>query len=127
MLPITSLYAGILGLVLLVLSFRVIAVRRSARISLGAGGNPVLERRIRSHANFCEFAPLILLLLALAELGGAMDGTWLYALGGALVVGRVAHPFGIEGAGMNFRLIGMISTFSALIGLSLGLLVRALG
>lgn len=124
-LPVTSLYAALLALVLLALSARVIAIRRAQRISVGAGGDKTLEIRMRSHANFCEYVPFILLLLAMLELGG-LPAQGLHGLGGALVVARVAHPFGMEGAGLIFRMVGMLLTFAVLIIATLALLAQAL-
>ena len=122
-LPITSLFAALLALLLVVLSFRVIGVRRSAQVSLGTGGNATLEKRCRSQGNFCEYVPLALGLLALLEVGGAGQTT-LYALGGGLLVARLAHPLGIEGAGMLFRILGATGTFTVLL-IEAVLLLRA--
>ena len=55
--PITSLYSGIIGLLLVILSARVILTRRRLRISLGSGGDAVLERRIRAQGNLAEYVP----------------------------------------------------------------------
>jgi len=126
-LPVTTLATGLLGLLLVVLSFRVIAVRRAGQVSLGTGGNPLLEKRMRSHANFCEYVPFCLLLLGLLEAGGALPAPALQALAALLVVARLAHPFGLEGAGMAFRMVGMIGTFSVVIIGALALLAQALG
>jgi hypothetical protein len=122
-LPITSLFTALLALLLLVLSFRVIGIRRAEKISLGTGGSATLEKRCRSHANFCEFVPMALLLLGLLEAGGAEAAT-LYGLGGLLLVARLAHPLGIEGAGLIFRMIGMLGTFAVLV-VGAALLLRA--
>ena len=53
--PITALYAGLLGLLILVLAFRVVAVRRATEIGLGDGGNALLLSRIRIHGNAAEY------------------------------------------------------------------------
>ncbi len=47
--PVTALYAGLLGLLMLILSFRVVAVRRATSIGLGDGGDALLLSRIRIH------------------------------------------------------------------------------
>jgi uncharacterized membrane protein YecN with MAPEG domain len=126
-LPVTTLTAGLLGLLLVVLSFRVIAVRRASQVSLGSGGNPLLEKRMRSHANFCEYVPFCLVLLGLAEAGAMLPALALQGLAALLVVARLSHPFGLEGAGMAFRMIGMIGTFTVVIAGALTLLLRSLG
>jgi uncharacterized membrane protein YecN with MAPEG domain len=42
---VTSIYAGLLALLFVVLSLRVIGFRRSARVALGDGSNANLMRR----------------------------------------------------------------------------------
>jgi uncharacterized membrane protein YecN with MAPEG domain len=73
------------------LSFRVIRHRRSARVALGSGGDARLERAIRAHANFAEYVPFAVLLLVLAELGGAWP-VLLHGLGALLVVAGLTPP-----------------------------------
>lgn len=94
--PITTFYAGIIGLLLLALSYQVVRNRRRAGVSLGSGDDRDLERAIRAHGNLIEYAPLILLLMALVEAGGASP--WLiHGCGGLLVVSRVSHATGLMG------------------------------
>ena len=64
---ITALYASLLAPLFILLSVRVIGARRSARVPVGDGGNTVLLRRMRVQANFAEYVPFALLLMALAE------------------------------------------------------------
>lgn len=66
-LPITTGYAALLALLLLALSMRVVDGRRRFGVNLGDGGNAAMQRRIRAHANFIEYVPLLLILLALLE------------------------------------------------------------
>jgi len=94
--PITTFYAGIIGLLLLTLSYHVVRNRWRAGVSLGAGEDRDLERAIPAHANLTEYAPIILLLMALVEAGGASP--WLiHGCGGLLVVSRVLHAAGLAG------------------------------
>ncbi len=113
---VTPLYAGILTLVFVVLSFRVIRGRYAARAALGDGGDRRLLRRQRVHANFAEYVPLALILMALIELQRGLGWT-LHAIGLALLIGRLAHAYGVsqEPETMRFRQIGMILTFAALV------------
>jgi hypothetical protein len=122
--PITGLYAGLLTLVFVVLSFRVIKQRRQARVGIGSGDDALLLRRMRVHANFAEYVPLALLLMALLESQRA-NAVLLHGLGSALVVGRLVHAVGVSQAKENFnlRVTGMILTFSVLITGSLACLV----
>lgn len=111
----TPVYAAILALLFIVLSFRVIGLRRSAGVALGDGGNSALLRSRRVHENFAEYAPLSLLLMALAELQHLPD--WLmHVLGILLLLGRTAHAFGVgcEPELPKARVLGMALTFAAL-------------
>lgn len=86
---ITPLYAGLLAIWFLVLSYRVIQ-KRGSGINLGDGGNEEMLRRIRGHGNFSEYVPIILIMLGMLELGGAQ--AWLlHVLGATLVVSRLMH------------------------------------
>lgn len=114
-LSVTPLYAGILALLYAVLTYRVILARRAGGVSLGDGGDAELERRIRAHGNFAEYAPLCMVLLIVLELGSAE--AWLLHVGGLLlVVGRSAHAVAISRAIGVLRVFGMVSTLTVLIG-----------
>ena len=63
-LPITTFLAGIMGLLLVVLSARVISARWAES---GDGGSGIIERRMRGQANFTEYVPVALVLFALLE------------------------------------------------------------
>ena len=93
--PITALYAGLLGLMFLALELPIGLLRTRTNTSLGDGGNADLTVAIRRHANFVEHVPLALLLMALLELNGASH-MLLAILGTALVIARLMHPFGLD-------------------------------
>lgn len=93
--PITALYAAPLALLFIFLSVRVIAFRRSAKVAVGDGGDKILLRRMRVHANFAEYVPIALILMALAESQHA-PAMLLHALGTALVLGRCVHAYGVS-------------------------------
>ena len=114
--PITALYAGLLGLLMLILAFRVVAVRRATSIGLGDGGNALLFSRIRIHGNAAEYVPLALVLMLLLEINGASAG-WLHVLGIALVIGRLAHAQGLTlSSGVSpGRLIGNVLTWAVIL------------
>ena len=90
--PITMLYAGALALVLLVLSIRAIQARGQTKVFMGDGGNELMLRRMRGMANFVEYVPMILILMALLELRGLAPWV-LHALGATLLVGRLLHGY----------------------------------
>jgi len=127
-LPATALYVGLCGVMLVVLSIRVIALRRRYRIGIGDGGRDDLGRAVRVHANFVEYTPLALLALAAVELGGFP--VWLvHALGVALVAGRLLHAQGLtQSIGTSFgRFLGMLLTFGVLLIASALCLAAAFG
>jgi uncharacterized protein len=91
---ITALYGGLLGLLYLVLCWLVVDRRRKSRVGLGTGGDAALERAVRVHGNFAEYAPIFLVLMLVAELGGASAGL-LHGLGTAFVLARLGHAYGL--------------------------------
>ena len=123
---ITALYAAALALVLTVLSVRVIAVRRRLRIAVGDGGDDMLARRIRAHANFTEYVPLALILMLSSEVAGA-PAWMLHALGVALVVGRGTHAWSLSAHSIPGRTIGMTLTFIVLVGGAVMAVAAAVG
>jgi uncharacterized membrane protein YecN with MAPEG domain len=119
MLIVTTLIACILAALFINLSFAVIRLRRHHKVGLGSGGVDDLERAIRAQANFTEYVPIALILLACLEFNGAP--LWQIAiLGIALVAGRVIHAKGINQPPPHFsnRVIGMRLTITALIMLA---------
>jgi uncharacterized membrane protein YecN with MAPEG domain len=91
---ITSGYAALLALVFVALSARVVADRVTFKVNHGDGGNIRLNRRIRAHANFAEYVPFILFLVALLEARATSRFT-IHALLLPLLIARIAHPFGM--------------------------------
>jgi len=92
---ITTLYAGILGLISIALAAKAGALRGRTKISIGDGGNQELLLAIRRHGNFTEYVPLSLILIALLEMNG-VQALAVHALGATLVVSRVAHAVGLK-------------------------------
>ena len=111
---ITALYAGLLALLLFVLSARVIAVRRALGVALGDGEDKRLALRIRAQANFVEYTPIALLLILLAELLGTA-GWLIHALGITLLFGRSVHAWSMASGNLRARVTGMLCTFAVLI------------
>ena len=93
----TALYAALLALVYLGLSGWVMGSRVSDNVLLGDGGDASLLKRVRTHANFSEYVPLALILIALLEAGGGGHGL-VQGLLIALLVGRILHPIGMFAA-----------------------------
>ncbi len=124
---IAGIYAGLCGVLLVVLYLRISQRRLSAKIGLGTGGDDELERRVRAHGNFIESAPLALVLLFLLEHAGAQAG-YVHAFGVALVVSRLAHAQGISKTSgrSSGRFFGSIGTVLVIAGLSVAVLVQGL-
>ncbi len=113
--PITAFYAALLALLFLLLSARVIAQRREARVEIGHGESHQLLRRMRVHANFAEYVPFALLLIALAESLKA-PSLFLHLLGLALLAGRLIHAYGLSQTPhiVRLRVLGMTLTLSVI-------------
>ncbi len=92
---ITSFYAVPLGVMGFGLAAHVIMLRTKTGVSIMDGGNIQLAERIRRHGNFIENVPIILLLMALAELNG-VGSMWLHISGGLLIIGRLLHAAGLK-------------------------------
>lgn len=115
---ITLLYSGLLALWFFVLSIRVIQGRMGkGKPSLGDGGDTGMLRRIRAHANFAEYVPLILVIMAMLETQG-LPGVALHVLGGMLLLGRLLHGYAFAfTANQPFgRTAGIALTFLSLLG-----------
>jgi uncharacterized protein len=92
--PITALWAGLLGLLMLALAMQVVRTRVSEKVGFGDGGNPLMLQRIRVHGNFIEYVPMVLLLMLVLELNGTSAGA-LHAIGASLFAARLLHAFGL--------------------------------
>ena len=120
---LTGLYAALCALLILVLSLRIVALRRKLRIGIGDGGDAGLSRAIRAQANAIEYVPLLLVMLLIAENNGAGVG-FVHACGAGLFIARVLHAVGLSGsAGTSFgRVWGTLVTWLILLALGAQLL-----
>lgn len=112
---ITLVTAGAAALINLWLAIRTGAARRASGVSIGDGGNDALIRRMRAHANYGESAPFIVILIALIEFTGG-SSIWLWTASVLFVVGRIAHPLGMDGMRIG-RALGTLITFALLLAL----------
>lgn len=122
-----ALWAGLNLTVMLVLSVRVVRIRRTQRIGLGHGESPELERAIRAFGNASEYVPaalLALVLLALLQAPAAL----IHTLGATLTAGRVAHAVGLSRSGGATlpRTVGVIATWLVYLTAAVFLLVYAI-
>ena len=106
-LQITLTMAGAAAILHVWLSLRVSRLRRPLKIGYGDGGNEILLRRMRAHANFAENVPIFLILLAVLELatGGNLI-LWTAAI--LFILARIAHAFGMDRPGANPLRVGGI-------------------
>ncbi len=112
----TAIYASLLALLFIYLSFCVIRLRRSVQVGVGDGGDKLLQRAIRVHGNFAEYVPFALLLVGIAEFNG-LGAFWLHFMGIALLAGRALHAYGVSKPkeDLRIRVAGMVLTFSVLL------------
>ena len=88
----------------------------------------ILLHRIRQHGNCAEWATLVLILMILAEGMGA-PAFYLHISGVLLLIGRIAHPFGLKpgNAGHPLRYVGNGSNILAALNAMVCLGVNILG
>jgi uncharacterized membrane protein YecN with MAPEG domain len=119
----TLMYAGCASLLYLLFSVLVIRCRLRTKTVIGDGGDALMLRHCRAHANFAEYVPLLLFLLTLLEMAN-ISIYIIHAMGVAMLLGRVLHFYSLtvrevktQEAGkmdIRFRQIGMVLTFSCL-------------
>ena len=109
---VTPLYAGLLTLWFVLLSVRVVGLRRRGIIF----GDVGVIRIVRAQANFAEYVPLALLMMGYLEVG-RHSIYLLHALGVALVVARLMHGLALSfGWHTRFgRVAGAAITFFVLL------------
>ena len=89
----TTLYGALLGLWLVILSLRVIALRGGPGmgwLNFGYTGEQALTRSVRAQGNLIEYAPMFVILMFLAESGGVSSFS-LHYYGGTFLLGRLMH------------------------------------
>lgn len=94
-LPITLLTAAALGAINLWLALRIVRMRLRDAVLIGDGGDDLLAGRMRAHANLVEYAPFVLVLLALIEVARG-SGAVLAVTALTFVIARIAHPIGMD-------------------------------
>lgn len=129
---VTPLYAGLLTVLYVLLSLRVVQFRQKG-IPLGDGGDPKMLRVIRGHANFGEYVPLALLLMLILELS-RFSVYVLHGLGLVLLLSRILHGYALSftsrfrfgrvwGAGLTFFVLlveALLCLWQAVQGATLG-------
>lgn len=125
----TLITAAALSCIYLLISIWVVRHRWLARLIIGMPADPHsrLFRMGRAHSNFAEYVPFLLLMMYLLESTGASP-RGITAVGIAIVVGRIAHTFGIlqRHAPNLQRSIGVFLNFGLLLVLPIWILIREL-
>jgi uncharacterized membrane protein YecN with MAPEG domain len=117
-LPISLTIAAACGALNLWLALRTSVGRVKGKVMIGDGGDPTMLARTRAHANLTEYAPFVLILIALIELAGGSPTT-LWLLGSAFVLARIAHGIGMLRPAPNIlRAGGAVLTWLLLAGLA---------
>jgi uncharacterized membrane protein YecN with MAPEG domain len=108
--PITLLYAGLLGLMAVFLANQVLHARLQGR----RAPEWKADATMRTQINFAENVPISLVLLYVLETSGLTPSA-IHAFGGSLVLVRLLHAWGMASnptAQANYpRLIGAQGTF----------------
>lgn len=119
MVPVTAFFGGILGFMYIGLTVYVIKRRSGLGLPMGDGGDAIIARRIRAHANFAENVPIALILMGINEINGR--SAWLLTvLGLALVAARVSHAYSLleveakDARQIGYRKTGMTVTLSVI-------------
>lgn len=122
---IAGLYVALGALLIVALALRVMWLRGKRGVGLGSGGDTVLERAIRAHANAVEYLPIALLLLVLLAIEQTRPGL-LHVFGIVLIVSRILHAIGLSRAsGRSFgRAVGIGLTVSVTLAMAILLIVR---
>jgi uncharacterized membrane protein YecN with MAPEG domain len=123
-----ALYIGLLIVVMFGLKLYVGGARANRKVASGDLSNTDFNRATRVQMNAVEDVPVLMVgILALAVLG--MPAWYIHAVGGALVVFRLAHAVGLATQAPSKaspgRLIGAAGTILVFIAVGGALLVHA--
>jgi uncharacterized membrane protein YecN with MAPEG domain len=113
--PISLYFAGVLGLLLVVLTYNVLYHRVRAAIEAEGGTDELAERIVRVQGNFTEYVPTGLALMLALEWSGAPDA-YVFIGGGLFTIARILHAWGLTTNAMaSFgRVVGIQTTLGSL-------------
>lgn len=114
---ITSLYAGLLGLLFFKITMETIKARRKHQVSLGVGDHHEVTAMVSAHSNFTSYAIYFLFLLYLAEASEVIPALLLHLVSIVFLAGRLFHFSAFRSEKMNFkqRVLGMQMTLFPLL------------
>ena len=124
LIQLLAVYAAVLGLIYIVLSALTIRQRGASEVSLGSGNDETLLRRMRAHANFAEYVPISLLLVAGAIVLGA-NAYFVHGCGIVLIAGRLLHAKALYDGTIPLRVAGMLATFAVIVVASTYIIAKA--
>ncbi|AVP96340.1 hypothetical protein C7S18_03660 [Ahniella affigens] len=123
---VTCFFVGLLAIMQVPMTVMVGYRRLKTGIQFLDGGDVVLLRRMRAHANFTETVPMVLLAMAAAEITG-LPAWALWTGGASLVIGRLLHAVILVRHGWgNGRAFGMLMTFAPMLGFGAWSVYRSL-
>ena len=109
-----ALWSGLLLLLMLLFSVRVVLNRRKHKVLLGDGGASQITLPGRVFGNAAEYIPVGVGALALLAMLG-MPVMAVHAVGGVLFAGRLIHAAGLSDKKPTIgRVVGMALTYIAL-------------
>lgn len=117
----SGLYVSLTALLIVALTYRVIKFRQLHKVGIGDGGHQDLNLAMRVHGNLLENAPIVLLLLVLAEYNGLAE-PYVHAIGTAWIVARLLHAIGLtkgQGGVHKGRFWGVIITWLVILTLAI--------
>jgi uncharacterized membrane protein YecN with MAPEG domain len=121
-----ALWAGLNLILLLVLSVRVVRLRRRHGIEFGDGERADLALAVRAFGNATEYVPAAIGAIAVLALVGA-PVLLVHAAGLLLFAGRLSHAFGLSRSGEASipRATGIVLTWLAYILTAVALIFYA--
>ena len=119
--PITSIFASIFTIIYLFLSFRIGYLRGSPVMKFiftmdEKVPEKKLQRNVRAHGNFSEYAPIFLILLLIVETLGKSSSYYVLTTCLIFSYGRLAHAicFAFYESNPFLRISGMLCTYLGL-------------
>ncbi|SHO57033.1 MAPEG family protein [Vibrio quintilis] len=120
---VTALFGGLFALMVFPMTAAVGLRRARVRVLFRDGGDDTLLRLVRSHANYLEYMPVTLILMAVAELNHAPD-LFLYITGTIFLLARVMHYLVLNFFDRPvFRIITMLATTGVILTYAIWLLL----
>ena len=92
---ITPFYAGVMGLLLIVLSWRIVNLRNINKGKMNEEDHSIMAAATRAQGNLIEYLPTALLLLFFVEIL-EFRSEIVHALGALLIIARLMHIKGLN-------------------------------